>query len=221
MSNCLHKEPSVATCHKTKTNSVYKNVITGHFRDSSSLQETHSFLWWPLKKLAHSKQVFLLPTQKTEGIPTTSIIKYLMRKRATFGLLVCSTCTHDSPTARYQTILYKLLMTASDTQTPFLNSFHLLGITINENFFKIKIYTLIFLKTLGLNHVIVYITVFSDDFGMENLINCCKKLLCPSIYIFSWGHTGPLQKYWQLCVKVFMGWASSHTEYITLYLKKE
>ncbi|KAF3849557.1 hypothetical protein F7725_019276, partial [Dissostichus mawsoni] len=33
-------------------------------------------------KPAHSKHVFLLPTQNTEGIPTISIITYFVRKRA-------------------------------------------------------------------------------------------------------------------------------------------
>ncbi|TNN43730.1 hypothetical protein EYF80_046075 [Liparis tanakae] len=37
------------------------------------------------RKLAHSKQVFLLPTQNTEGIPTTSIITYLMRNSTMAG----------------------------------------------------------------------------------------------------------------------------------------
>lgn len=32
----------------------------------------HSFFLRPWKKLAHSKQVFLLPAQKMEGIPTES-----------------------------------------------------------------------------------------------------------------------------------------------------
>lgn len=57
-----------------------------------AFHETHSFLRCPLKKLAHSKQVFLLPTQNTEGMPTTSIIRYLIRNKAMSGLLVCSTC---------------------------------------------------------------------------------------------------------------------------------
>ncbi len=54
---------------------------------------THSFLLRPWKKPAHSKQVFLLPTQNTDGIPTTSTIRYFMRNRTRSGLLVCSTYT--------------------------------------------------------------------------------------------------------------------------------
>lgn len=54
---------------------------------------THSFRLRPWKKLAHSKQVFLLPTQNTDGIPTTSTIRYFMRNRTRSGLLVCSTYT--------------------------------------------------------------------------------------------------------------------------------
>lgn len=49
----------------------------------------------PWKKLAHSKQVFLLPTQKTEGIPTTSIITYLSRNRPRSGRLLFSTCSRQ------------------------------------------------------------------------------------------------------------------------------
>lgn len=45
----------------------------------------------PWRKLAHSKQVFLLPTQKTDGIPTTSIIRYFMRNRTAAGWPICFT----------------------------------------------------------------------------------------------------------------------------------
>lgn len=56
-----------------------------------SVEGTYSLRLLPWKKLAHSKQVFLLPTQNTEGIPTISIIRYLMRNRTRSGRLVRST----------------------------------------------------------------------------------------------------------------------------------
>lgn len=97
-------------------------ALTGCFRNSLSLQETHSFLCWPWKKLAHSKQVFLLPTQKTEGIPTTSIIRYFMRKRATLGLLICSTCPDNRPALRHHKLQITIMsMTASDAWKLLLN----------------------------------------------------------------------------------------------------
>lgn len=45
----------------------------------------HSFLRVLLKNEAHSQQVFLLLTQKTADIPTTSVIRYLMRNRESSG----------------------------------------------------------------------------------------------------------------------------------------
>lgn len=52
---------------------------------------SYSFRLRPCRKLAHSKQVFLLPTQNAEGIPTTNIIRYLIRNNAKAGRLDVST----------------------------------------------------------------------------------------------------------------------------------
>lgn len=57
---------------------------------SSSLT-SYSLRLRPCRKLAHSKQVFLLPTQKTDGIPTTNIIRYFIRNRTAAGWLICFT----------------------------------------------------------------------------------------------------------------------------------
>lgn len=62
--------------------------------------DTHSFFFLPWKKLAHSKQVFLLPTQKTDGIPTTRAIRYFIRKRMRSGRLVCVTYNDKSKPLR-------------------------------------------------------------------------------------------------------------------------
>ena len=69
---------------------------------------TYSLRRLPWKKLAHSKQVFLLPTQKTEGMPTTSSIRYLMRNRARSGRLVLSTCSPPHGTQRQGIHIYPL-----------------------------------------------------------------------------------------------------------------
>ena len=47
----------------------------------------YSFLRVLLKKKAHSEQVFLLLTQNTAEIPTTSVIRYLTRNRDRSGRL--------------------------------------------------------------------------------------------------------------------------------------
>jgi len=39
-----------------------------------------------LKKLAHSEQVFLLPTQNTGDMPTINVSKYFIRNRNISGL---------------------------------------------------------------------------------------------------------------------------------------
>lgn len=47
---------------------------------------SYSLLRFLLKKLAHSEQVFLLPTQKTGDMPTINVSKYFIRNKNISGL---------------------------------------------------------------------------------------------------------------------------------------
>lgn len=83
---------------------INRRTVASHKR-RRRLVGTYFLHLLPWKKLAHSKQVFLLPTQNTEGIPTISIITYLIKKRTRSGRLLFSTCvTHTHTKCGYYSV---------------------------------------------------------------------------------------------------------------------
>lgn len=60
---------------------------------AATVTGSHSFLRVLLKKKAHSEQVFLLLTQNTADIPTTSVIKYFTKNRERSGRSDSAACS--------------------------------------------------------------------------------------------------------------------------------